>query len=1664
MADKKKVYSITINGIQESVELIKSLNEQLKELDSLIGKVENRKIVVSSEFNTDDGKTIVSSGKSKGEGAEATTKEQRIEAEKLLAVKKQITAEEKAEAQLAAMSTKEYKDSYIAQSQMKEAIKQNKQELDAMAKGAATLTDEGIQYANTMKGMKAELKALKAERDNLDLAKPEDVERFKEIQQRALELETLLKSIESEAGVFSRNVGNYPQLFKQATEEFNNINKVIDSLNEKIARATPGTEGYDKLKSELEAAEKYAQRLNERLDDIKGNLRDSGNIGFNVQVGDKVREFTSMKDAVKTLTKELNEMTLAGKNNTKEFDDTIKALGRVKTAIKSTSNEIQSYVGNTKALNDTLEIMRGVSGIVSIGVGLQGLFGGKNEDLDEAIRKFTQLTLVMQGIEELQKSMQDENAIFGKVLGGTWQFITDNLKRAEVALVSYAKKFTDFLHLTSGIQKIANAWKDWANAGSAVINNFKLDLLTEKFDKLISKSEDLKKAWDNLDKFEFTNGDNPVKDLLEILGGDVEKTKEALSGMGKAFGEDGLKEINKTLDDFDIALIKSGKTGEQVRKVMAKSAATMKALGVATLATTKDIVRMGVASQIWAAILKGVTVVAYSAVAALEALATATVILVALQAVMWVLEKAVDAVADAFSKLKGASELDLDEKMSMIEENTELANKQLERFINNLKVMKDLGLISELQMQGLAFKAIGDEITKAGEELQKFIELNDELEMVALRNNLNNSHIWGDDADIKNLEEFKKEYDILIRAVEQGLDKIEAGSERGWGWLLTSGDAVEELGDKTKAVLGDMQIKINQIDFKNPEQAVKDFRKIMDNELYNSALTQMHTLFPEDEWAKALDRMYNRLSTMVEMSEKRAQDLAVAMKNANEDLEDATRLSEINAIADQKKRQEELDKYNKEKRQKEINESVADEEHKKRALEALDKEYEQRRKDREKNAAKDSTKNAGELYNTMKQIRQNLLELEADGLDKQIKQLQNAMEDELHAAEKAGKLRGELILSIQKKYQKKIEDARTEWYKNLKKQSERWNRELQQFVEQSANELADIIANSKLGDIQRLLDSNEQINIERQANISFNTEYTAPDEFNENDENLKRQQEYYNELLEQQKDYINEKIQLQLQEEEQTYQQNRTAAEREYKERLRSNNDWLEAQKEQQEEFRKRGLVDEEQYRKNIAAIEERYYDAQAEALEGYSHKIAQLVADSEHEQTKITEEGVRERQKIQDDANKNNLEALKQHFSNVKEISEKASKANTNSFTGMFDYGAEKKRLKDLQDEYRKHFAALDEAYEELRNQYNNKQIDFTQFEQGKKEIDEFRKSLEEGAEETGAQTKMLFQDWANSLNQFVQQIASQFNAMFSIFEDIQSLRLEAEEQALDAEEKMLDKQTSIVEKAYDKQADIVQRYKDAINSTEDELKEARGERRLALLDTLAQQREGYLKETEVLKQQEIEKEKIARKEEELKKKQDELEKKRKRQQQQSSIVNATINTALGVTQALSAWPPPASYAFAAAVGALGAAQIALIKSQKFAKGGLLEGKSHAEGGIKVPVRGGVAEVEGHEFIINKQTTTQNLSLIEFVNSKKKRLTLEDFYEFYTGKAKGTKGTSAMKFADGGQMPDISNVQTYAQEHPIVVDLSIDSKVSTVDIVNAIDRLTSTRVMAGLG
>jgi hypothetical protein len=109
---------------------------------------------------------------------------------------------------------------------------------------------------------------------------------------------------------------------------------------------------------------------------------------------------------------------------------------------------------------------------------------------------------------------------------------------------------------------------------------------------------------------------------------------------------------------------------------------------------------------------------------------------------------------------------------------------------------------------------------------------------------------------------------------------------------------------------------------------------------------------------------------------------------------------------------------------------------------------------------------------------------------------------------------------------------------------------------------------------------------------------------------------------------------------------------------------------------------------------------------------------------------------------------------------------------------------------------------------------------------------------------------------------------------------------------------------------------------------------------------------------------------EEEAERKKEKIKKDAARKQQKIDIVQTIINTAKAVTAGLASQPfLPVGLIMGGIAAAQGAAQIKMIKSQKFSKGGLLSGPSHAQGGIPMFSKGGAfyGEAEGGEAVLTK-------------------------------------------------------------------------------------------------
>ena len=100
--------------------------------------------------------------------------------------------------------------------------------------------------------------------------------------------------------------------------------------------------------------------------------------------------------------------------------------------------------------------------------------------------------------------------------------------------------------------------------------------------------------------------------------------------------------------------------------------------------------------------------------------------------------------------------------------------------------------------------------------------------------------------------------------------------------------------------------------------------------------------------------------------------------------------------------------------------------------------------------------------------------------------------------------------------------------------------------------------------------------------------------------------------------------------------------------------------------------------------------------------------------------------------------------------------------------------------------------------------------------------------------------------------------------------------------------------------------------------------------------------------------------------KEEDKLNREAFKKNKDASKKQAIINGALAITKALTSVAPPASYILAATTAISTGIQIAAISSQKYARGGVLKGASHANGGIQTPF----GELEGGEVIINKNSS----------------------------------------------------------------------------------------------
>jgi hypothetical protein len=165
----------------------------------------------------------------------------------------------------------------------------------------------------------------------------------------------------------------------------------------------------------------------------------------------------------------------------------------------------------------------------------------------------------------------------------------------------------------------------------------------------------------------------------------------------------------------------------------------------------------------------------------------------------------------------------------------------------------------------------------------------------------------------------------------------------------------------------------------------------------------------------------------------------------------------------------------------------------------------------------------------------------------------------------------------------------------------------------------------------------------------------------------------------------------------------------------------------------------------------------------------------------------------------------------------------------------------------------------------------------------------------------------------------------------------------------------------------------------------------------------------------------------EQINRKYDAKERKLKEVQRNMSIVQATVNTAVAVTKALEMGPVLGPI-FAGIIGAMGAVQISLIKAQKFARGGRLNGI----GGPKEDKN--LAWFSPGEYLVNAEATSKWGALLDAINSGS-----------LDGVSRSVSTPSGSRYAEGGRINDNgqmgSIVENALQKHLSSIKVIIDAR-----------------------
>ena len=1634
MADKKQ-FTIVINGVRESVDAVKTLKGELQDCEEIIKRLKDAKIDVKVSSGTTKPTEKVRGGNSSDDKLALD-----IEKEKT----KQIE-----------MQTDALREQYIQREQLKQQNKEALDDIKQEARGYVEINDGAKTYANTLNGMSAELKDIKKELRNTDM----DTEAFKELTNRAGELNEKLKKAEEAYGQFGRNVGNYTESVLEALrqwdeeKDFNvdlNISGAENSLNDLKAQLRELKQYWANLSpdnADFDKTAKAIKSLNQQIEDMESNLKDMGAEAnsaftgrFTTTIGGVEASFSNASEACEALRKKLVAMRVAGEENTPMYQEIIQLVRRLSKEVMIANQEVAGMTKTTQNMGKVISVMKGLSGLAALGQGIAGLFGDASEDMAKFIQRFASMTMVLASLKEFEELINSGQGAWGKFAqsanNAMNKIVTpiSNLKDATAAVREYIK----------ANEELNKVKVDFELSEKELNRVYFIQQLNEHAYEQIQLNQQaiesiagMSNEWQKLEEV-LQGDDGSVEYLWEKIGPAMDELKAKFPQLTSEI--DSYVNYTRTIDHANEEVIRSyreyqeaqervNKAQEEQNKILDKLSPKLQGMAV-------SLGNMGAMGKFAAGAL-------YKLATAFKVVAKATIVMLALQ----LLAEAVELVIDGLKKLWTLAKMRFEwatfqqgeKDAKRLVSQIDSINKKLDALKQEREIQIKLGNVGEVEAQ---LKDLQDQFDML--KNQK-ITFDTDREFSEWQNQLL-ENLDKTDKDWKKLTQTEKEAAEALEAIAQikpeffneleglepekqlekideelkkiGLDSVNMSS-------LESMDttALEELLDKLSEIDYDLNdVKANSVKaFSEIGKSLMKARK--------DAATAVNRIKSD---LKSLDNQNIQLRLQLEPT-----NAELAFQSAMSSMAEMAKQYGITMSSDGLKFTAKEGDATGQAIAKKLEANAA------LQKDIIDKQINDTNE-------QDAERAANEAKQRARAEAAARLEAMEDGMEKEIALIEQRRKEEIEDAKETGKkivdintIYDRQVLEVKKKYADYIANAEREHTKRL----ENIARDFLTTWSQIQREIEDTRADTSMGNTE-----NKNITVKQSITYDTSTQGSS--------KGIDAQKKYYKELLQSEIQYLNEREQLEVEAAEREQQRliedemarfnsQKTAQAKELEELERSLNDKVEAHQ-----------LSEEEASNILQETRDQYQKGEQKDQQLHNEKMQAIVENGLAVRNNIELQYNEERKQATAAALQEQRQVTQDFYNDIDKIMERTQRRNTNQF-GFIDYKDYRQSLKDALDATKTVADQIEQEKADLQKALNNNEISFDDFQMAKEELDEFSEEVKDKSKEMQEALNGSFNTWMSGLMDNIGQYTSVLSGMFDSISEMYNRQLDAQQERLDKQQELLDKELEMIEENLQKQEEVTEQHKDKINTVEDELKSARGDRRQALIDQLAAERKAQEESIKKEKQLTEEKKKQAQKQEQLKKQQDALDKKRKQNEKRMAITQSIINTFTAVSNALAVSPFYVGLALSAVALGLGIANTAQIASQQYGKGGKLDGPSHRDGGIPVGNTG--ITVEGNEYIIRKESTMPNLPLLEYINSSQRRLTKEDLVRFYdNGKTPLINRPMTAKFAEGGELPQLSvdvkslinNAQSQQDDRPLVV--------SVVDIVNQTENLRQVRVLAG--